>query len=242
MHRVGDHQALLAHAAALADLLDLAVEPDVRVAALERALAEHAHLLVQSATQPGDGVLADPGDAELLDESVDLARGDAVDVGLLHDRDQRLLGAPARLQEAREVAPAAQLRDRQLDLAGPRLPRPRPITVAMRDPLARDLAELGADLRRDLGLHQLADQPRDALAHDIDVLAAHQLVDHLRSGHPPILGHRGASLRQFSAEPTILRPAVADPPSGPARRARYTTSTDSTTAPAIGSHVAPAYA
>jgi hypothetical protein len=63
----------------------------------------------------------------------------------------------------------------------------------MRDPLARDLAELGADLPSDLGLHQLADQPRHALAHDIDVLAAHQLVDHLRSGHPPVLGHRGAS-------------------------------------------------
>jgi hypothetical protein len=35
-------------------------------------------------------------------------------------------------------------------------------------------------------------------------------------------------LRQFSAEPTILRPAVADPHSGTTRRARYTTSTDST--------------
>ena len=30
---------------------------------------------------------------------------------------------------------------------------------------------------------------------------------------------------RLSAEPTILRPAVADPRSGPARRARYTTST-----------------
>jgi hypothetical protein len=100
----------------------------------------------------------------------------------------------------------------------------------MRGARGRDPTELGADLCRDLGLHQLADQPRHALAHDVDVLAAHHLVDHLRSGHPPILGHRGASLRQFSAEPTILRPAVADPRSGPARRARYTTSTDSTQA------------
>jgi hypothetical protein len=35
-------------------------------------------------------------------------------------------------------------------------------------------------------------------------------------------------LRQFSAEPTILRPAMADLTKRPARRARYTTSTDST--------------
>jgi hypothetical protein len=63
----------------------------------------------------------------------------------------------------------------------------------MRDPLAADLAELGADLRRDLSLHQRADQPRHALAHNINMLAAHHLVDHLRSGHPALLGHRGAS-------------------------------------------------
>src|SRR3712207_2580781 len=44
VHGVGDHQALLAHPAALADALDLAVQPDVRVAALERALAKALHL------------------------------------------------------------------------------------------------------------------------------------------------------------------------------------------------------
>ena len=130
---------------------------------------------------------------ELLDQAVDLARGDPVDVGLLDDGHERLLGALARLQKAREVAPRAQLRDRQLDLARARLPRPRPIAIAMRDPVRRDLPELGADLPGDLRLHQLGHHPRDALAHDIGVLAAHQLVDHLRSGHPPLLGHRGAS-------------------------------------------------
>ena len=47
LHGVADHQALLAHGAALADRLDLAVEPRVALAALERALAEHAHLLIE---------------------------------------------------------------------------------------------------------------------------------------------------------------------------------------------------
>jgi hypothetical protein len=49
-------------------------------------------------------VLAHPGDAQLLDQPVDLASAHAVDIGLLDDRDQRLLGPPARLQKAREVA------------------------------------------------------------------------------------------------------------------------------------------
>jgi len=57
--------------------------------------------------------------------------------GLLHDRDQRPLGAPARLEEAREVAAATDLRDRELDLARPRLPRSRAVAVAMGEPLLR---------------------------------------------------------------------------------------------------------
>ena len=58
-------------------------------------LAEDADLLVQAAAQPGDLVLANVVQAHLLGQPVDLAGGDAVDVGLLHHRDQRLLGTPA---------------------------------------------------------------------------------------------------------------------------------------------------
>ena len=220
VHGIGDHQALLAHGAALSDLLDLAVQPDVGVAALKWALAEHAHLFIEATAQPRDGVLADRGNAELLDQAVDLARGDPVDVGLLDHRHQRLLGALARLQKAREVAPGAQLRDRQLDLARARMPRPRPIAVALRDPVGRDLPELGTDLPGDLRLHQLGDHPGDALAHDVGVLTAHQLVDHLRSGHPPVLGHRGASPssicdRTDDSEARGGRPTIRTSPARP---------------------------
>ena len=77
----------------------------------------------------------------------------AVDVRLEHDRDDRLLRAPARLQKAREVAPLTLLRDQQLDLPDPRLPRPGAVPVAMRHPLlGRELAEARADLITDLGL------------------------------------------------------------------------------------------
>ena len=57
-----------------------------------------------------------------LDEIVDRARRDALDVGLLDHRGQRLLGHPARLEEAGEVAALAQLRDTQLNRAGAGLP------------------------------------------------------------------------------------------------------------------------
>src|SRR5208283_2430414 len=45
----------------------------------------------------------------------------AMNVGLLHDRRDGLLGQPARLEKAREVAALAQLRDAQLNRASPLL-------------------------------------------------------------------------------------------------------------------------
>ena len=98
VHGVGEHQRLADDAAAVADLLDLGVEPQVRVAALERPVAERVDLLVEAGADPRDLALGDP-QPERLDDLVDLAGRDAGDVGLLHDRDQRLLGAAARLQE-----------------------------------------------------------------------------------------------------------------------------------------------
>jgi hypothetical protein len=54
-------------------------------------------------------------------------------------------------------------RDRELDLADPRLPAPLPVAVAMRQPIRRHLATAGADLDRHLGLHQLARDDRHRL-------------------------------------------------------------------------------
>ena len=51
VHGVRDHDALALHAAAVADLLDLRVDEQIRVAALQRPLAERLDLLVE---QPGD--------------------------------------------------------------------------------------------------------------------------------------------------------------------------------------------
>ena len=77
--------------------------------------------------------------------------------------DQRLLG----LGDVAEQ----QLGDGQLDLPGARVPAPRPVPVALADALlVGALAELGADLRRDLGLHHLGDHPGHAFSHHFEVL------------------------------------------------------------------------
>jgi hypothetical protein len=194
VHAVGDHDRLGTDVRAVADLLLLGIEPQVRVGALQRPLAEHLDLLIQAPAQPRHLVLGH-AHPELLDHPVDLAGRDAVDVGLLDDGDQRLLGAPPRLQEAREVPRARpQLRDRELDRAHARVPLARPVAVALGRPTLRGaLAELRADHRRHLSLHQRVDHEPHRLADHVGVLRTHHLVDRVRSRHPAVLGHRGAS-------------------------------------------------
>ena len=91
MHTVGDHQRLVDHAAAVADLLDLGVEEQVRVAALQRPRPERVDVLIQRLADAADLALADP-QPQALDQLVDPPGRDAADIGLLDDRR----AAPAR--------------------------------------------------------------------------------------------------------------------------------------------------
>ena len=54
VHAVGDHHALALNAAAVADLLDLRVDEQIGVAALQRPLAERLDLLVERPRDPAD--------------------------------------------------------------------------------------------------------------------------------------------------------------------------------------------
>ena len=78
---------------------------------------------VELAADPRDLRLRHPVEAQRLHQLVDLPRRDAVHVGFLHDGQQRVLGAPARLQQRGEIRPRPHLRDRQLDRARPACPR-----------------------------------------------------------------------------------------------------------------------
>ena len=218
VHPVGEHERLPDDAARVAHLLHLGVEPEVGVAALERAASEGLHLLVQALADAGDLALGD-SQPEGLDHLVDLPGGDAGDVGLLDDRNERLLRAAARLEEAGEVGASPQLRDRQLDLARPRRPRPRPVAVATREPLLRGpLAAGGAHELAHLRLHQLLANPGERLAQEVETLTVEQVADDLFGRHPLRLGHRGAPFVELLVEPTSLSATVAGPSPGSVRR------------------------
>src|SRR5690606_37238639 len=98
-------------------------------------IQERVHALVDVGAQSRHLALADPGHTHRLDEFVDRAGRDAVDIGLLNHRRKGLLAGPPRLEEPREVAAFAQLRDPELDGPGPGLPEPLAVAVAAVRPL-----------------------------------------------------------------------------------------------------------
>jgi hypothetical protein len=105
-----------------------------------------------------------PVDPERPDQVVDLAGGHALHVGLDHDRVQGLLGAPAGLEEAREVGACGDFRDLELDRADPGVPPTRPVPVAVGNPLRAPLVGRGADLSGDLRLHHRLGEHPDTFA------------------------------------------------------------------------------
>ncbi len=85
------------------------IEPQIGPVALDRTGEERLHALVDLGAQPRYLALADAAASHRLHQRIDRARRDTVDIGLLDDCRQRLLGGTPRFQESREVAAAAQL-------------------------------------------------------------------------------------------------------------------------------------
>ena len=88
-----------------------------------------------------------------------------------------------------KVGPRPNLRDRQLDRAHPRVPRPRATAIAVRRPIARALVALGADQPRDLGFHQRLREHTNALPQHVPILLLEELANKRRQIHSG-LGHR----------------------------------------------------
>jgi hypothetical protein len=164
------------------------VDPEIGPLPLDGPLQEGVHPFVDLLAQPADLALGDARPAHGLNEIIDRPGGDTLDVGLLDHRRERLLGHPAWLQEAREVAPRPQLRDAQFDRAGPRLPIPVAVPVALGQPLRVLLAVGRAGQAAHLQFHQ-------TLRGKTNHLAQHVRVSALLSQRPQAhngIGHRGS--------------------------------------------------
>jgi hypothetical protein len=111
---------------------------------------------------------------------------DALDVGLLDHRGERLLGHPPRLEEAREVAALAQLGDAQLDRPGPGLPVAIAIAVTLGQTMGTLLPVRRAGQRADLQLHQPLGGKGDHIAQKIGVGG----LLHERAQVHHLFGHR----------------------------------------------------
>jgi hypothetical protein len=153
--------------------------------------------LVDLLAQPRHLAPGDPAHAHGLDQLVDRAGRDALDVGFLDHRRQRLLRHPPRLQEPWKVTAAAQLRDAQLDGPSPRLPVPLAVAVALRQPLGALLAIAGAGQPAHLQLHQPLGGEADHLPQQIRVRG----LLHERPQAHHLIGHRWSSGQVGSRKP-----------------------------------------
>src|SRR4029078_10538992 len=106
-------------------------DADVGPVALDGSLEEGLHLAIDLLAQSADLALRDAAGAHRLDQVVNRAGRDALDVGFMDDCGERLLGQAARLQEAREVGALPELGNAQLDAAGACLPVAVPVAIAL---------------------------------------------------------------------------------------------------------------
>src|SRR5260370_25438461 len=120
------------------------MQPERGPVALERPAQEGLRPLVDLATQPRTLRLADPFHPHGLDQLIHRAGRDALHIGFLDHRGQRLLPHSAWFEEARKVAATAQLRNAQIHRAGPGLPVAIAVAVAMVGPALAALALAGA--------------------------------------------------------------------------------------------------
>jgi hypothetical protein len=186
---------------------DPAVDPRLAVGGVEEhvgkrgvgqgSVPEAGHFGVEIGADTGDLELADAGvGAERLDQIVDRPGQDAVQVGLHHHREQRLIHPPPAFQQRREERPGPQLRDPQLQIPGRGRQDPRPMPVPLGQPRLGPPVRAGADHRRQLGLDQrLIDRARGPPDPVIDI-GRLQRIQHRKQGRL-VQGHRVAPLHVF---------------------------------------------
>ena len=175
--------------AVLADLHVGRIDPDIRPIAFNATVEKLADTLVDILAKPRYLAFGDTGHAESFDQVIDRPRRDALNIGFLNNRGQRLLCQPPWLQKAREIRAFAQFRDTQLDRPGPRLPYPIAVAVALRQAIRALLAPRRTRLATDVEFHEPFGGEAEHLTQKIGVgrllqqpLKGHHLVGHHLQG------------------------------------------------------------
>src|SRR3954447_3402738 len=125
----GDDTASLPH------LYISGVQPDIGPVAFQRTGQEGLNSLVDLAAQAADLALGDATHTHGLNQIIDGTCRNALDIGFLDHRGQRLFGHQTRFEEARKIASLSQLRNAEFDGSGPGLPVAIPVTVAVIEPI-----------------------------------------------------------------------------------------------------------
>ncbi len=137
--------------------------------ALQRPVQEGLHLQVDLSADAAHLGFGDPAlGAETGDQGIDLAGGDAGDIGLHHDGVERLIHTPAGLEDRGQEAAGPQFRDLEIDVTHLGGEQPGPVAIAITNALLRSLmaisTEYGGNLQLDQLLQAMAHQFRDEFA------------------------------------------------------------------------------
>jgi hypothetical protein len=194
-HARGHHHGLGDHTAVDPGLAVGGVQKHVREhLAGQRPIPKRANLGVQVGADAGDLAFADAAvGTKRPHQVVDLAGGDAMQVGLHHHREQRLIDPPAPLQQAGEERPGPQLGDPQLQIPGRGGQQPRAVPVALSEPVSRPLMRGGADHLGELGLDQGLVDGLGGLADAVVALRGRECVQDLQQCRL-VKGHRACVL------------------------------------------------
>jgi hypothetical protein len=196
----GDDDGNRDNASAAADLQVGRVDPQIGPIALDGAFREGLYLRVDLLAEPADLALRDAAHAHRLDQVIHRTGRDALDVGLLDNGGESLLGHAPRFEEAREVGALSELGNAQLDGPRPRLPVPLAVAVALYEPQWALLAVGGSGGPAHLHLHQPLGRKADHLTKKIGV----GRLLYQRTQVHYVVGHRSVPrIRLVFSNPTL---------------------------------------
>jgi hypothetical protein len=197
VHAHGQQGMDVDDAAALADLQHQRVRSHERVRArVQRTGAERLHLFIQIAGHLADLRARQPGDPKRFDQLLHPPGADAEQVAGRHHAGQgRFRPAAAFQQPVREIRARPQLRDRDVQRAGPGVEVPVPVAVADIDPVRARHPIRRAAGRISLGGHERVDERGQHLPQQIRRRGRQLVVQKAGRVDTARGGHRAVSFR-----------------------------------------------